>query len=76
MRIALFLGRSLCISVATLLTACQHPPPEKPYLPSHPPGEMFPRASSPPTECPGQYRTTIEDSNGAIFLGCWGSKAN
>jgi hypothetical protein len=36
---------------------------------------MFPRASSPPPACPGQYRTTIEDYNGTIFLGCWGTKA-
>jgi hypothetical protein len=38
--------------------------------------EMYPRGSSPPSNCPGQYRTTIEDYNGGIFLGCWDSKTN
>jgi hypothetical protein len=66
-------ARSFCLSLAVLLVACHHPPP---YLPSRPPGEMFPRASSPPPTCPGQYRSTLQASNGDIFLGCWGSKAN
>jgi hypothetical protein len=65
------IGRALCLCAALPLIACQHSPP---YLPSRPPGEMFPRASSPPPACPGQYRTTIEDFNGSIFLGCWGTK--
>jgi hypothetical protein len=73
---ALIIGRSLSLGVAMLLGACQHPAPDKPYLPSRSPGEMFPRASSPPPACPGQYRTMIEDYNGPIFLGCWGSKTD
>jgi hypothetical protein len=73
MNIALISGRSWCVGVAMLLTACQHAA-AAPYLPSRPPGETFFRASSPPPHCPGQYRTTIEDSSGSIFLGCWGSK--
>jgi hypothetical protein len=55
--------------LAIPLLACQHAPP---YLPSHPISEMFPRASSPPPTCPGQYRLTIEDASGDVFLGCWG----
>jgi hypothetical protein len=75
MKRALILGRALYLSVALPLAACQHQPQYSlPYLPSRPPAEMFPRASSPPPVCPGQYRSTIEDSGGAIFLGCWGSK--
>jgi hypothetical protein len=74
MNIALVIGRSFfCLGLVMFFVACQHSPP---YLPSHPPGEMFPRASSPPPNCPGQYRTAIEDSSGSIFLGCWGSRTN
>jgi len=43
-------------------------------LPSHPISEMFPRASSPPPDCPGQYRESLEDHGHSVFLGCWGSK--
>jgi hypothetical protein len=57
------------------LAACQHQAPA-PYLPSHPAWEMYPRASSPPATCPGQYRTVIEDASGTIFLGCWGGEVN
>jgi hypothetical protein len=64
---------SLCLITAMLLIGCQH---SQPYLPSRPPGEMFPRASSPPPDCPGQYRTIIEDVNGSIFLGSWGSRTD
>jgi hypothetical protein len=53
-----------------LVVACHSAPP---YLPSHPLWEMFPRASSPPEDCPGQYRTTVENSNGSFFMGCWSS---
>jgi hypothetical protein len=70
-KMARIIARPLLLSAALLLSACQHAPP---YLPSRPPGEMFPRASSPPPTCPGQYRTTIENYNGSIFLGCWGTK--
>jgi hypothetical protein len=71
------MGRPLCFGFITLLTACQHSSPRAaPFLPSHPPGEMFPRASSPPPDCPGQYRTTIEDAGGSIFLGCWGTRTD
>jgi hypothetical protein len=76
MDMALIIGRLLSLGVAMLLVACQHSPPHKPYLPSRPSWEMYPRASSPSPDCPGQYRTTIEDYNGSIFLGCWGSKTN
>jgi hypothetical protein len=54
---------------AMLLLACHHAPP---YLPSHPISEMFPRASSPPPSCPGQYRSVLERADGDVFLGCWG----
>jgi hypothetical protein len=73
MDMALIIGRCFSLTVAMLLVGCQHSPP---FLPSRPPGEMFPRASSPPPNCPGQYRSTIEDFNGSIFLGCWGTKAH
>jgi hypothetical protein len=56
-----------------LLVACQDAPP---YLQSHPSWEMFPRASSPPPNCPGQYRLTVENFNGDFFLGCWGTKTD
>lgn len=45
-------------------------------LPSHPAWEMFPRASTPPPNCPGQYRSVIEDAKGERFLGCWGQKTD
>jgi hypothetical protein len=54
----------------TLLGGCQDAPP--PYLQSHPSWEMFPRASSPPPDCPGQYRMVVENISGDFFLGCWG----
>ena len=77
LRASRILGRSLCLSFFILPAACQHAPPRPPpFLPSHPPGEMFPRASSPPPECPGQYRTMIEDAGGNIFLGCWGQRTD
>src|ERR1700689_830538 len=60
-------------SLATLLCACQSAPA---YLPSHPTWEMFPRASSPPANFPGQYRTTVENSNGTFFVGFWGTRAD
>ena len=44
------------------------------YLPPHPISEMFPRASSPPPTCPGQYRSMIQDSGVTYFMGCWGQK--
>jgi hypothetical protein len=56
-----------------LVAGCQDAPP---YLQSHPSWEMFPRASSPPPNCPGQYRLTVDNYNGDFFLGCWGSKEN
>jgi len=68
--------QSIALILVMLLLACQHAPPAPPYLPSRPIGEMFPRASSPPPSCPGQYRTVIEDANSDIFLGCWGHKAD
>jgi hypothetical protein len=71
-RRAAIIGRSMASILAMLLLGCQHAPP---YLPSRPPGEMFPRASSPPPDCPGQYRAVIEDANGNVFLGCWGHKS-
>jgi hypothetical protein len=55
-----------------LLGGCQDAPP--PYLQSHPSWEMFPRASSPPPDCPGQYRMVVENISGDFFLGCWGTQ--
>jgi hypothetical protein len=76
-KMALSIGRPLSLGLAMLLTACQHPASAPAsYLPSRPSWEMFPRASSPTPDCPGQYRTTLEDSNGSFFLGCWGNKTN
>jgi len=74
MNVAAIIKCWLSLIATMLLLACQHSPPARPYLPSRPIGEMFPRASSPPPSCPGQYRSVIEDANGEIFLGCWGHK--
>lgn len=68
------IDRSIALNLMMLLVACEHTPPAAHSLPSHPTWEMFPRASSPPAECPGQYRSVIEDSKGDLFLGCWGTK--
>lgn len=77
MHMALTIRRSLSLGVALLIIGCQHTrAPDPPPLASHPSWEMFPRASSPPATCPGQYRTTIEESTGTIFLGCWGHKTD
>jgi hypothetical protein len=46
----------------------------RPYLAPHPISEMFPRASSPPPSCPGQYRSMVQDSGVTYFMGCWGQK--
>jgi len=73
MNMARRIAPSTCLVLAALLTACHHAPPS---LPSHPISEMFPRASSPPPSCPGQYRTTLERDNGSFFMGCWGSKTD
>ena len=54
-----------------LLVGCEAAPP---YLKSHPSWEMFPRASSPPPDCPGQYRIAVANHSGDFFLGCWGAK--
>jgi hypothetical protein len=62
-------------ALTTVLLGCEHTP-QPPHLPSRPTWEMFPRASSPPAECPGQYRTVIEDAHGDVFLGCWGQKTD
>jgi hypothetical protein len=67
------IGRSIALVLAILALGCKHTPP---HLPSRPTWEMFPRASSPPADCPGQYRSVIEDANGDSFLGCWGQKTN
>jgi hypothetical protein len=65
--------RSICIGLAMLLCACHHAPA---YLPSRPITQMFPRASSPPPNCPGQYRASVENDNGSFFMGCWGGKTD
>jgi hypothetical protein len=67
---------STYLGLAMLLLACQHEPPPRPYLPSHPKEEMFPRASSPAPSCPGQYRISMENYGGDIFMGCWGNKSD
>jgi hypothetical protein len=72
-------GRAVPVAAlaGTLLLGCEHTPSKPPpNLPSHPTWEMFPRASSPPADCPGQYRSVIEDVNGDAFLGCWGQKTD
>ena len=62
------------LAVACLLASCGHAVRvDHAPLPSHPAFEMFPRASSPPADCPGQYRTTLEDHGNSVFLGCWGT---
>jgi hypothetical protein len=71
MNVARSIDRSIALIPLILLLGCDHAPS---HLPSRPTWEMFPRASSPPPNCPGQYRSVIEDSNGAVFLGCWGNK--
>jgi hypothetical protein len=59
-----------------LLLACQHPSPPPYYLPSRPKQDLFPRGSSPPPDCPGQYRISMESYTGDIFMGCWGHKTD
>ena len=78
MSVAAVISRSIALILWMLLLGCQHVPPQDTpaYLPSHPSWEMFPRASSPPSSCPGQYRNVIQDSTGDVFLGCWGQKAD
>jgi hypothetical protein len=66
------IGTAIASAAILLLAACHHTPTHQPSLPSRPPGEMFPRASSPPPNCPGQYRAEIENAGGNVFLGCWG----
>jgi hypothetical protein len=73
MKVAPISGRSIALILAMPLLACQHEPT---YLPSRPIGQMFPRASSPPPSCPGQYRSVIEDAHGDFFIGCWGHKTD
>jgi len=75
MRMALGIHQSTYLGFAMLLIACQHAPPP-PHLLSHPIEEMFPRASSPPPKCPGQYRNSMESYTGDIFMGCWGHKTD
>jgi hypothetical protein len=75
MRMARRIHQSTYLGFAMLLLACRHAPPP-PYLPSHPKEEMFPRASSPPPACPGQYRIFMESYSGDIFMGCWGHKTD
>jgi hypothetical protein len=70
MKMALRIHQSNYLCFAMLLLACRHDAP--PHLPSRPISELFPRGSSPPPSCPGQYRTVIEDASGDIFMGCWG----
>ena len=72
MNVALITPRPLCFGLAMLLVACHH----LPYLPSRPMADMFPRGSSPPQDCPGQYRSTLERGGGSFFMGCWGIKTN
>jgi hypothetical protein len=73
MNVAVINGRPICLGLAMLLVACHH---ASPYLPSRPMADMFPRGSSPPEDCPGQYRSTLESASGSFFMGCWGIKTN
>jgi hypothetical protein len=73
---ALRIHQSTCVGLAMLLLACQHAQPPPAYLPSHQKEEMFPRASSPPPGCPGQYRISMESYSGDVFMGCWGQKTD
>jgi hypothetical protein len=71
MNVALMINRPICLALAMQLVACHHAPT---YLPSHPMADMFPRGSSPPQDCPGQYRASLESGSGSFFMGCWGIK--
>jgi hypothetical protein len=62
------------LGFALLLVACHNDAPH--HLPSRPTSELFPRGSSPPSSCPGQYRMVIQDAGGDIFMGCWGHKTD
>jgi hypothetical protein len=72
---ALRIHQSTYLGVAMLLLACRHDAPPQ-YLPSRPIIDLFPRGSSPPPNCPGQYRTVIGEAGGDIFMGCWGHKTD
>ena len=71
--VARIIHRLIALIPVVLLPGCGHTPS---HLQSRPTWEMFPRASSPPPECPGQYRSVIEDAGGSFFLGCWGQKTD
>jgi hypothetical protein len=73
MNVAPTINRPIYLGLAVLLVACHHAPP---YLPSRPLADMFPRGSSPPQDCPGQYRSTLESGSASFFMGCWGIKSN
>jgi hypothetical protein len=73
---ALRIDQFSSLGLAAFLLACEHTSPPPPYLPSHPITEMFPRASSPPPSCPGQYRSLMESYAGDLFMGCWGQRAD
>jgi ribosomal protein S18 acetylase RimI-like enzyme len=67
--VARMIGPAMAAAASLAIAGCHHPAPQ---LPSRQTWEMFPRASSPPPDCPGQYRTVVEEPGGSIFLGCWG----
>jgi hypothetical protein len=73
MNVALIVNRSICLGLAMMLIACRHAPPN---LPSRPISDLFPRGSSPPQDCPGQYRSMLETTERSFFIGCWGLKTN
>jgi hypothetical protein len=76
MPVRVWLGAvAVAMITGALASGCAHTPPSV-HLPSRPTWEMFPRASSPPADCPGQYRSVIADSSGDVFLGCWGQKTD
>jgi hypothetical protein len=73
MKVSPLICRLFSLILAAPLHGCHKAPPD---LPSHPASEMFPRASSPPPTCPGQYRMVLEDAKGGYFMGCWGRKTD
>jgi hypothetical protein len=77
MNVVRIIDRSIALILAFQLLGCAHTPSNtRSPLQSRPTWEMYPRASSPPPTCPGQYRSVIASADGDLFLGCWGEKTD